>query len=197
MVYSTCALHPVEDEAVIARILRDTEGAVSLVDASALVPGLKYKRGLNEWHLATKDCSQFFSKYSEVPEVHRSNMRPFMFPPTEEEAAKFNLDRCMRVLPHLQVTYISHPRYTDILGTLHTYREQGRNLEPWLCEICAECAFTHPSAHSFANLFNIIYLFGGMKVLILLLSNVLHVPLDVHFLFPSIFILDMVDLAHL
>ena len=33
MVYSTCALHPVEDEAVIARILRDTEGAVSLVDA--------------------------------------------------------------------------------------------------------------------------------------------------------------------
>ena len=33
MVYSTCALHPVEDEAVIARILRDTEGAVSLVEA--------------------------------------------------------------------------------------------------------------------------------------------------------------------
>ena len=71
---------------------------------SALVPGLKYKRGLNEWHLATKDCSQFFSRYSEVPESLQSTMRPYMFPPTEEEAARFNLDRCMRVLPHLQVT---------------------------------------------------------------------------------------------
>ena len=106
MVYSTCALHPVEDEAVIARLLRDTEGAVSLVDASGLVPGLKYKRGLNEWHLATKDCSQFFSRYSDVPESMQSIMRPYMFPPTEEEAASFNLDRCMRVLPHLQVTIV-------------------------------------------------------------------------------------------
>ena len=40
MVYSTCALHPVEDEAVIARILRDTEGTVKLVDASAMVGNL-------------------------------------------------------------------------------------------------------------------------------------------------------------
>ena len=68
------------------------------------MPGLKYKRGLSEWHLATKDCSQFFSKYSEVEGTSmQSNMRPYMFPPTEEEAARFNLDRCMRVLPHLQV----------------------------------------------------------------------------------------------
>ena len=71
---------------------------------SGLVPGLKYKRGVSEWHLATKDCSQFFSKYSEVEGTSmQSNMRPYMFPPTEEEAARFNLDRCMRVLPHLQV----------------------------------------------------------------------------------------------
>ena len=68
------------------------------------MPGLKYKRGLNEWHLATKDCSQFFSQYSEVPESMQSIMRPYMFPPTEEEATTFNLDRCMRVLPHMQVT---------------------------------------------------------------------------------------------
>ena len=73
---------------MIARILRDTEGAVNLVDASGLVPGLKYKRGLKEWHLATKDCSQFFSAHSEVPDSLQSVMRPYMFPPTEEEAAR-------------------------------------------------------------------------------------------------------------
>ena len=82
---------------------------------SGLVPGLKYKRGLSEWHLATKDCSQFFSKYSEVEGTSmQSNIRPYMFPPTEEEAARFNLDRCMRVLPHLQVPQKYHQRHLTI-----------------------------------------------------------------------------------
>ena len=86
------------------RILRDTEGTVSLVDASGLVPGLKFKRGLNKWHLATKDCESFYSAPEEVPDSLTTTMRPYMFPPTDEEAAKFHLDRCMRVLPHLQDT---------------------------------------------------------------------------------------------
>ena len=46
MVYSTCSLHPVEDEAVIARILQMCEGSVKLVDVSEKLPGLqsKYKK---------------------------------------------------------------------------------------------------------------------------------------------------------
>ena len=32
MVYSTCSLHPVEDEAVIARILQETGDSVRLVE---------------------------------------------------------------------------------------------------------------------------------------------------------------------
>lgn len=45
LVYSTCSLNPIENEAVIHRILVETEGALQLVDASKSLPGLKYIPG--------------------------------------------------------------------------------------------------------------------------------------------------------
>ena len=45
IVYSTCSLNPVENEAVIHRILADTNGALELVDVSDLLPGLNYSTG--------------------------------------------------------------------------------------------------------------------------------------------------------
>jgi len=41
LVYSTCSLNPVEDEAVIAEILRFGQGSIQLLDVSGLLPGLK------------------------------------------------------------------------------------------------------------------------------------------------------------
>lgn len=40
MVYSTCSLNPVENEAVLHRLLLETEDSVQLVDGRDLVPGL-------------------------------------------------------------------------------------------------------------------------------------------------------------
>lgn len=40
MVYSTCSLNPVENEAVLHRILLETGDSVQLVDCRDLVPGL-------------------------------------------------------------------------------------------------------------------------------------------------------------
>lgn len=45
IVYSTCSLNPIENEAVIHRILAETEGALKLVDVSDSLPGLKYVSG--------------------------------------------------------------------------------------------------------------------------------------------------------
>ncbi|XP_059092655.1 tRNA (cytosine(34)-C(5))-methyltransferase-like isoform X2 [Tigriopus californicus] len=103
MVYSTCSLNPVEDEAVIARILSECEDTVELVDVSAEVPGLKFKPGLSQWVLADKE-NKFYAKFDEVPEVHHSLMRPSMFPPPVGEVEKLHLERCMRILPHQQDT---------------------------------------------------------------------------------------------
>ena len=49
MVYSTCTFNPVEDEAVVAAVLRATKGAMRLVDVSGDLPQLKRLPGMHTW----------------------------------------------------------------------------------------------------------------------------------------------------
>ena len=49
MVYSTCAFNPIEDEAVVAELLRRSNGAVTLVDCTDKLPGLKRCAGKSIW----------------------------------------------------------------------------------------------------------------------------------------------------
>ncbi|XP_062582510.1 RNA cytosine-C(5)-methyltransferase NSUN2-like [Saccostrea cucullata] len=102
LVYSTCSLNPVEDEAVIAGMLQKCEGSVELVDVSEEIKNLKYTPGISQWKMMTKDGSQFFSDYESLSNY--THFQPSMFPPTKEESEKLNLHRCMRVLPHQQDT---------------------------------------------------------------------------------------------
>lgn len=104
LVYSTCSLNPVENESVLHRLLKDAEGALELVDATELVPGLKHAPGISYWELADKNCDRFYKSFDEVPKEFHTQIRPQMFPPTEEEAAKYSLEKCMRILPHFQNT---------------------------------------------------------------------------------------------
>ena len=46
MVYSTCSLNPVENEAVLHRLLVETGDSVRLVDCRDLVPGLVCDPGI-------------------------------------------------------------------------------------------------------------------------------------------------------
>ncbi|XP_071355445.1 RNA cytosine C(5)-methyltransferase NSUN2 [Trachinotus anak] len=104
MVYSTCSLNPIEDEAVIAALLEKSEGALELADSSADLPGLKWMPGVTSWKLMTKD-GQWYSDWSEVPSSRHTQIRPTMFPPKEpEKLAGMHLERCMRILPHHQNT---------------------------------------------------------------------------------------------
>uniref|UniRef100_A0A8C6WEF2 tRNA (cytosine(34)-C(5))-methyltransferase n=1 Tax=Neogobius melanostomus TaxID=47308 RepID=A0A8C6WEF2_9GOBI len=104
MVYSTCSLNPIEDEAVIAALLEKSEGSLELMDASADLPGLKWMPGVNSWKLMTKE-GQWYSEWSEVPAKRHTQIRPTMFPPNDpEKLADMHLERCMRILPHHQNT---------------------------------------------------------------------------------------------
>lgn len=49
LVYSTCSLNPIEDEAVVAEVIRRTGGAMQLVDVSKQIPKLKRIAGLRTW----------------------------------------------------------------------------------------------------------------------------------------------------
>ncbi|XP_038581138.1 RNA cytosine-C(5)-methyltransferase NSUN2-like [Micropterus salmoides] len=104
MVYSTCSLNPIEDEAVIAALLEKSEGSLELADSSADLPGLKWMPGVTSWKLMTKE-GQWYSDWSEVPSSRHTQIRPTMFPPKDpEKLASLHLERCMRILPHHQNT---------------------------------------------------------------------------------------------
>ncbi|XP_029023349.1 RNA cytosine C(5)-methyltransferase NSUN2 [Betta splendens] len=104
MVYSTCSLNPIEDEAVIAALLEKSEGALELADSSADLPGLKWMPGVTSWKLMTKE-GQWYSDWSEVPRSRHTQIRPTMFPPKDpEKLASLHLEMCMRILPHHQNT---------------------------------------------------------------------------------------------
>lgn len=95
LVYSTCSMSPIENEAVVAEALRKFAN-VSLVDVSAELPGLVRRSGVSSWKVFAKDMTE---KAKGDEGVHAT-----AFPPSEEEAKVFNLDRCVRVYPHLQNT---------------------------------------------------------------------------------------------
>ncbi|KAK2830121.1 hypothetical protein Q5P01_018052 [Channa striata] len=104
MVYSTCSLNPIEDEAVIAALLEKSEGALELADCSSELPGLKWMPGVTSWKLMTKE-GQWYSDWSEVPSNRHTQIRPTMFPQKDpEKLASLHLERCMRILPHHQNT---------------------------------------------------------------------------------------------
>uniref|UniRef100_A0A8C5ZQM7 tRNA (cytosine(34)-C(5))-methyltransferase n=1 Tax=Marmota marmota marmota TaxID=9994 RepID=A0A8C5ZQM7_MARMA len=104
MVYSTCSLNPIEDEAVIASLLEKSEGALELADVSAELPGLKWMPGVTQWKVMTRD-GQWFADWADVPHSRHTQIRPTMFPPKEPEKLEaMHLERCLRILPHHQNT---------------------------------------------------------------------------------------------
>ncbi|XP_018317077.1 tRNA (cytosine(34)-C(5))-methyltransferase [Mycetomoellerius zeteki] len=103
MVYSTCSLNPIENEAVLHRLLCETEDSVQLIDCRDLVPGLICDPGVTHWKPASKNL-QYYNSWEDVPEQWQTQVRPKMFPPDANEASKFHLEHCMRILPHHQDT---------------------------------------------------------------------------------------------
>ncbi|CAH0596909.1 unnamed protein product [Chrysodeixis includens] len=103
LVYSTCSFNPVENEAVVHRVLQEAGDSVKLVDVADMLPGLKYKPGMTYWRPASKDMV-FYEKYEDVPEKWQTVVRPQMFPPKPEDLGKYNLEKCIRILPHQQDT---------------------------------------------------------------------------------------------
>lgn len=102
IVYSTCSMNPVEDEAVIAAVLHKLEGKVKLVDCSQELEGLVRLPGVSSWKIMSKDGSTAYESHSEIPPREQSRYPLSSFPLPEYN--QLGLERCMRVLPHLQDT---------------------------------------------------------------------------------------------
>lgn len=99
MVYSTCTFNPIEDEAVVAELLRRTHGALKLVSMSEKARELKFQPGLLTWKvLDNKNC------WHDSFEGARNNFKiqESMFP--RDDLEQLGIPLTMRFLPHQQNT---------------------------------------------------------------------------------------------
>ncbi|XP_022739320.1 tRNA (cytosine(34)-C(5))-methyltransferase-like [Durio zibethinus] len=78
MVYSTCSMNPVENEAVVTEILRRCGGSVELVDVSSELPQLIRRPGLRKWKI--RDKGVWLASYTDVRKFHINGIVPSMFP---------------------------------------------------------------------------------------------------------------------
>ncbi|OIT32694.1 PREDICTED: tRNA (cytosine(34)-C(5))-methyltransferase-like isoform X1 [Nicotiana attenuata] len=78
MVYSTCSMNPIENEAAVAEVLRRCGGSVELVDVSSELPQLVRRPGLKKWKV--RDKGMWYASYKDVPDNRRGGVVPGMFP---------------------------------------------------------------------------------------------------------------------
>ena len=111
VVYSTCSMNPVENEAVVASAIEHCGGfsKVGIVDCGSDLPDLKRKHGLESWKVMDKQ-GRIWESWQEIEEeIARTGedglgrLTKGMFPPVGD-IEKPALERCMRIYPHLQDT---------------------------------------------------------------------------------------------
>ncbi|KAM0832438.1 hypothetical protein ACQ4PT_064901 [Festuca glaucescens] len=78
MVYSTCSLNPVENEAVVGEILRRCGDSVELLDVSNELPELVRRPGLSTWKV--RDRGSWVGTYEDVLHYRKKVISPSMFP---------------------------------------------------------------------------------------------------------------------
>ncbi|ORY85442.1 S-adenosyl-L-methionine-dependent methyltransferase [Protomyces lactucae-debilis] len=103
LVYSTCSLNPIENEAVLHAVLREISDAAHLVDVSHELPELVRRPGLYTWH-CTDHAGNTIDSVEAVEESKRHRFPASIFPPLPGVAEALHLERCLRIYPHLQDT---------------------------------------------------------------------------------------------
>ena len=103
MLYSTCSLNPIEDEAVVNTLLTTLGSTASLEDLPAIInqkyPGLRYRPGLTHWkllgnaHIPSPTPCVEYTNVSDFPQG--SKFRPSMLC----EAPNPALQKCVRIFP--------------------------------------------------------------------------------------------------
>jgi len=114
VVYSTCSMNPVENEAVIASAIERCGGLqkVQLLPSDDKLPLLKRKPGLKKWSIMDK-TGRVWNSWEEVQkhveeqgsEVSTDKLVENMFTPTPESPeSQIPFERCIRVYAHQQDT---------------------------------------------------------------------------------------------
>lgn len=94
LVYSTCSMHPCENEAVVAHLLRKFAGALDLVDVSSQLVGLRRCPGLTTWRLMDRHGKWLASDAAmRADRATPPAVCAALFPPSPDELHVFHLER--------------------------------------------------------------------------------------------------------
>ena len=103
LVYSTCSLNPLENEAVVSALLKGSKGALKLVDVCKKLPGLERRPGMHNWRVG-----DVFGWHDDPSVSNQSRkqkgLADSMWPPSNSTAKEQKLERCVRIMPHLDDT---------------------------------------------------------------------------------------------
>ncbi|KAF4325553.1 hypothetical protein BBO99_00000322 [Phytophthora kernoviae] len=99
MLYSTRSMNPIENEAIVAELLRRSKGALELVETEDVLEGLQRSLGLTQWDVLD------VPSWDDASEDQRHHLRPSMWPPMSKEREGMHLERCVRLLPHQNDTH--------------------------------------------------------------------------------------------
>mmetsp|Transcript_5588 Transcript_5588/g.19967 ORF Transcript_5588/g.19967 Transcript_5588/m.19967 type:complete len:875 (-) Transcript_5588:96-2720(-) len=103
MVYSTCSLNPMENEAVVAQLLLRCGGSMRVVDCSAELPGLKRSPGLTTWSVMDTKGNWLDEDEMRAADELPKAMNLSMFPP-KDDAILAQLSKAWRMVPSAQNT---------------------------------------------------------------------------------------------
>lgn len=96
LVYSTCSMNPIENEAVVASVLNFYPKSIKLVKPNGeVLKNLICREGLSNWSVMDEQ-GNILNKITQ----DNNNISKTMFPPDNIKFCKIN--RCVRVYPHLQ-----------------------------------------------------------------------------------------------
>ena len=89
VVYSTCSMNPIENEAVVAHVLSQFPNSLELVDVSQELPNLVRSQGLETWRVRDRmDGSTWWDTFEQVPDKLKQVLSAF-------EQVPLTLIRCL------------------------------------------------------------------------------------------------------
>ena len=124
MVYSTCSMCPLENEAVVAELMMRFPGALKIVDVSKDFVELDRRPGLTSWHYLHPN-GDFITDRSAIKDPKNKSFLP---PKDAEGMKQMGIEHCMRVYPHMQDTggfFIAVlEKVGDIKQAIYSWQEQ-------------------------------------------------------------------------
>ncbi len=147
LIYSTCSLNCIENEAVITTVLNKYPEKFELLNVHDKFDQFKMRKGMSEWKVSLykkggkeedqkkKDFFETFGNFGEISEfiketkIKAKNITESIFPLSKTKMGEIGIEKTARILPHDNNTggfYIAIIRKKKEIGVKKTDKEDKK-----------------------------------------------------------------------